>query len=237
MFHTILLGLTTTPRSDWRAKIKEIDQLELTQIAAFPTCLKLEERKECYDLLQKTNLKHIPHVHLRDDMEKWELDFFAEQYGTELFNIHAVPTALKFLEWPEYREKIFIENTYNLNDLFYENLKNCGGLCLDASHYEDYVVLQKLSHHQDLKKCLDKVPIGCCHISAVNIETPETGIDERKKEFKIYSKHYLDDLPELDYVKKYARYFPKYVSIELENTFAEQLEIAGYLGKLLELRA
>ncbi len=232
---TILLGLTTTPASNWRGKIKEIDILNLKQIAAFPTFLKPDERKELYDLLKKTNLNSIPHVHLRDDMEEWELDFFRDNYGTEIFNIHAVPSALEFLKWSEYREKIFIENTYNINDLFYENLGKCGGLCVDFSHFEDYAVIQKLPHHQNLSKCLDKYKIGCCHISAIN-KTPEIAQDERREDFSIYSNHYLHDLKELDYLKKYVKYLPDYISIELENSFTEQLKIKKYLEKMIGIR-
>ena len=53
----ILLGLTTTPGSDWRKKVSEIDKLGLKELALFPTCLNEQERKELYGLLEKTKLK------------------------------------------------------------------------------------------------------------------------------------------------------------------------------------
>ena len=60
MAKKILLGLTTiTPGGEWRNKIKEIDELGLKEIALFPTCLKIDERKELYQLLEKTKLKKI----------------------------------------------------------------------------------------------------------------------------------------------------------------------------------
>lgn len=71
MKHKILLGLTTTPKSDWREKVKEIEKFGIKELALFPTFLSPDERKELYTLLEKTKIKNIPHVHLRDDMEEW----------------------------------------------------------------------------------------------------------------------------------------------------------------------
>jgi len=45
MKRKVLLGLTTTFGSDWRAKIKEIDKLKIQEIALFPTCLGEKNRK------------------------------------------------------------------------------------------------------------------------------------------------------------------------------------------------
>jgi len=36
----ILLGLTTTPRSDWRGKVEEIKKFKIKELALFPTFLK-----------------------------------------------------------------------------------------------------------------------------------------------------------------------------------------------------
>lgn len=84
----ILLGLTTTPKSNWIRKIDQIDEYKIKKIALFPTFLKIEDRKELYDLLEKTCLEEIPHVHLRDDMEEWELEMYIQKYNTQVFNIH-----------------------------------------------------------------------------------------------------------------------------------------------------
>ncbi|MDZ4384981.1 MAG: hypothetical protein U0944_01030, partial [Candidatus Moranbacteria bacterium] len=83
----ILLGLTTTLGSDWRMKAEEIDRLGIKELALFLTCLGSEDRRELYGLLENTSLESIPHVHLRDDMELWELDYLVEKYHTQVFNI------------------------------------------------------------------------------------------------------------------------------------------------------
>ena len=49
-----------------------------------------------------------------------------------------------------------------------------------------------------------------------------------------YSSHLLKDYHELDYIKKYKKFLPDLISIELENSFKELLEIKKYLEKIIE---
>ena len=50
-----------------------------------------------------------------------------------------------------------------------------------------------------------------------------------------YASHYLEDLSELDYLKKYpANYFSDFIAIELENSIKEQLEVKDYIIDLLK---
>jgi|WetSurMetagenome_2_1015567.scaffolds.fasta_scaffold104955_3 hypothetical protein len=232
MKRKILLGLTTTPGSDWREKAKEVDRLNLEEIALFPTFLEINERKELYKLLENTRLKKIPHVHLRDDMEEWELDLFDKKYETEVYNIHPCQEDLNFLKKITNKKKCFVENCEIIDELFFEIANACGGICLDISHWED----------ECLKKGYDKFPdrindfkIGCSHISAISSSVGEYEHYRTKEIFNYYSSHRLDKLSELDYVKKYVKYLPKYVSIELENSFQEQLKIKEYLEKIINI--
>lgn len=39
----------------------------------------------------------------------------------------------------------------------------------------------------------------------------------------------------MDYVKKYKKYLSDIISIELENSFKEQLKVKQYLEKILEI--
>ena len=64
----ILPTITTTWGSNWRVKIKEINEIGLKEIALFPTCLPKEKRKELYRLLEDSNIESIPLVHIRSDM-------------------------------------------------------------------------------------------------------------------------------------------------------------------------
>lgn len=228
----ILPGLTTTPESDWRAKVAEIDELDLKEIALFPTFIGIQERKELYDLLEKTRLKTIPHVHLRnEDMEEWELDLFVNKYACKYFNVH--PNADKVLENKKYRKMIYVENLQKIDELFIDALTKVAGICLDVSHYEDYGKLHGEPGYEKFSEILKKYPIGCCHISAVR-SVPKEVTDYVTGEKSLnYSYHMLGELSELDYVKKYVQYLPRYLSIELENSFREQIKIREYLEKIV----
>ncbi len=224
--HKILLGLTTTPRSDWREKIKEIDFFGISEISFFPTKLNLKERKECYALLEKSALKKIYHVHLRNDMEEWEIEYLIKKYGTEVFNTHPKANRFSFdLEKsPLYASKIFLENVQEIPSE--KELKKSGGLCLDFSHWES-AQLVRWKAYKNLEKLIAEFPVGCCHVSAITNDL----ITE--KNWHGYDSHWLYKLSQLDYIKKYIRYFPKYISLELENSFSEQLKIKKYLEKII----
>ncbi len=229
----ILPGLTTTPRSNWREKTEEIKKFNLHEIALFPTYLEIKDRKELYDLLKKTDLERIPHVHLRDDMEEWELDFFIKYYKTIVFNIHPDNACQRFLKNNKYASRICIENLFKIDDDFLNSVKMGGGICLDISHWEDWGIIQGRYGYNRLPDLLKKYRVGCCHISAVNNKGEEYQDYITKKKGIAYSHHTLGKLLELDYVKKYIKYLPKYISIELENSFAEQLKVKEYLNSII----
>jgi len=228
----ILPGLTTTPDSDWREKTSEIDKLGLKEIALFPTFIGSEDRKELYNLLEKTKLKSIPHVHLRDeDMEEWELDLLINKYSCKFFNIH--PNAVKIFQYKKYLKMMYVENLQKIDERFFSALDKVAGICLDVSHYEDYGVISGERGYENFSEVLKKYPIGCCHISAVKSVSQEAIDYLTHEKSLVYSYHKLSDLKELDYVKKYVQYLPEYVSIELENSFLEQIKVKEYLDKII----
>lgn len=69
-----------------------------------------------------------------------------------------------------------------------------------------------------------KFPIGCAHVSA----KPKFKYFLARV-FKKVGAHYAFGLSEFDYLKKYTKYFPEYLSLELENDFEKQLEIKKYI--------
>ncbi|MFA4833363.1 MAG: hypothetical protein WC619_00770 [Patescibacteria group bacterium] len=232
MKRKILLGLTTTKKSDWRKKVKEIDKLGLKEIALFPTCLEIKERREFYKLLEKTGLEKIPFVHIRHDPEKWEFAYLKKRFGTKVFNTHFDSVNDKFIaESKKYLKQIYLENNRPFPDNLMPLLDIFAGLCLDISHWEDYGRLQKIAAYKKLPKLLKKYKVRCGHISAIRKKPFYEG-DDGKKE-KYYNSHWLQDLSELDYVKKYVKYLPLICAIELENSFKEQMEAKKYLEKII----
>jgi len=230
----ILLGLTTTPGSDWRAKVEEIDKLGLKEIALFPTCLGPDDRKELYALIEKTGLKQIPHVHLRDDMESWEIDYFIKKFNTRVFNVHPNKDGLKFIKNnSKYRSLMYIENLYTppakenfKEEIFVEN--KLAGICGDLSHLKAEQLLYPDLYSETIN-LFEKYPIGCNHISAVT-EKPYLW----KNGAMIQDSHKLSDQKELDYLKEFpGKYFSDIVSIELENSFEQQLEVKKYIENII----
>lgn len=228
----MLLGLTTTPKSDWREKTREIDKLGLEEVALFPTFLEMDERKELYYLLEKTRLKRLPHVHLRDDMEEWELDYFIERWHSQVFNIHSTRAASDFLERTSHKDIIFIENLHKIDEYYIKNVETGGGICIDFSHWQDQGKFQNNEGYDQFENLIKKYKVGCSHISAI-IEEPFEYIDPKSgKGRMVRDDHFLSDLSQLDYMRDYVQYLPRYVSIELENSFERQMKAKEYLEKL-----
>ena len=109
-----------------------------------------------------------------------------------------------------------------------EEIKNFAGVCLDISHLEISRILNRERYKNDIE-ILKKYPLGCNHISAVK------KIPVKKKDKLEYDFHYLEDLSDLDYLKRYpAKYFSSILAIELENPIKEQLKAKDYIIDLLK---
>lgn len=69
-------------------KITEAENFKLDTIPLFFERLKTKEREKVYARLEKSSIKKIPLVHIREDMSTRELDFFKKKYQTKYFTIH-----------------------------------------------------------------------------------------------------------------------------------------------------
>lgn len=231
----ILLGLLTSPGSNWQAKIQEIRELNLKEVAVFLTWLPIEQRKEFYELLKTTGIASIPLVHLRTkdgvDTEPWELDFFVQNFGTKAFNAHPDNNGYAIIRNnPKYQPMIFVENLWgpelmkNFTSEYFEK-NQTGGICLDFSHLETDRILFPEQYGQTIQM-LEKYPIGCNHIGGIrnNIFFRLLGSGRG------ISRHKTKKLSHFDYLKHFPRnYFSPIISLELENSFREQLGIKRYI--------
>jgi len=230
----ILLSLTTITPGEWKNKVKEIDELGLKEIALFPTSLDIGQRQELYSLLEKTNLQSIPHVHLRSDMEINELDYLSKKFGTEIYNVHSeLSSHPPLFDYADFIKKIYVENTEEIPTA--NDMKKYAGLCLDFSHWESIRLVngEVGSENIEIKKLVKKYKIGINHISAVKSEKVHYHDRLTREDYFGYDFHWLDDLRELDYVKKYKNYLADIISIELENPLKRQLEVKKYLEEII----
>ena len=226
----ILVSIATIS-PDWEAKIKEIDKLGLKEIALFLTCLGIKERKRFYKLLEKTKLERIPVVHVRHDFEEWEFSYLIKRFKTKAFNTHANWVGNELLKASQkYLKKIYLENVIETPDIIPGLLDIFGGICLDISHWENYGKLLKHPSYKRMPGLLKKYKTGFCHISAI---MPKPIFDKHYNQWD-YASHYMHDLSEMNYVKKYKKYLPKICALEIENPLKEQLEAKQYIEKLLD---
>ncbi len=217
----ILPCITTTYHSDWKDKLKNN---RIKELAVFVTCL--SNREEFYSLLKKSNIEKIPFVHLRGDMKIEELDYFVNQYQTKIFNIHSQKEFPILHDYSKYKDIIYIENTDKILDE--QDLNIFAGVCLDFAHLENDKILHNERYLRN-KEIINKNKIGCNHISGIS---KNCRIDEKNN--KRYDNHYLKDLSELDYLKKYPlKYFSNFVAIELENDLTEHLKIKKYIENII----
>ncbi len=221
-----LPAITTTSGADWRAMIQEIDELDLEKIAIFPTCLaELEQRKEFFELLEKTSLKEIPFVHIRSNMRPEELAYLTKRWHTKVFNTHSEDEFPLEYDLSDYFDRMYIENTYwPFNP---REMEKFAGLCLDFSHLENHRLLAPSKYKHNIEM-LEKFPVGCNHISAIK---PRPHQDNNGD--PIYSIHQFEDLSEFDYLKSYPQeWFSDYIAMELENSLSEQLKAIDYILKI-----
>lgn len=222
-----VLPTVTTISGSWRAKMKEVRDLNLKEVCLFPTCIGKKERKELISLLKKTKVCNIPLVHLRSDMSLEEMDFFIKNYNTKVFNTHSEEKFPLKKELLKHKDIIFIENVHAF--LKRKELDNFAGLCLDLSHLENDRRINK-ERFDYISKLAKEYRIGCNHISALK---DYSRIDD--KGYERYDWHDLDDLSNMNYLKKYPLgYFSPIIAIELEDSISKQLEVRDYVIDLLK---
>jgi len=230
----ILLGLTTTGKSNWRDKIAELSALNITEVALLPTMLDMAQRKELYRLLETSPVQSIPYVHLRDDMTQAELDYLVARFKTKIFSTHANEAGYKLLSaLPKYAAIIYMENSpseklnkYFTRQIFEEH--KVAGICLDLAHLENIRRNNKPGYKR-LQTLFNHYTIECNHVSAISTNV------FLKLFHKKAATHDLKSLSEFDYLRKFPEnYFGKYIIIELENSLQEQLEVQKHLVNMLE---
>jgi hypothetical protein len=230
---TILPGLTSTKKERIPAFIEDLRDSDVRTIALFPTLLSPDERKALYRQLESIAELNIPHVHIRSDFNEAELDYLAGRFGTEAFNIHPRASTHPFGPLPaRFAAKIFVENV----DVPADDAELAGsgtgelapgGLCPDFSHLENSRLHGRSQYVDTVMGQLKRFKAGCCHVSAVRVGVPNHWAGE-------WDHHEYSSLDDLAYLSAYLEYLPDtWVSLELENGFAQQMEAKAWLEGLL----
>ncbi len=212
-------SITGFKNFEWQDKLKEVNELGLKEVAVFVECFEKEERDHLYKFLLKSCIKHVPFVHLRDDTDKSDIEFFVNNYRTQCFNIHEDHFDL-LDQWKPYLDKLYLEMNYN--DIIPKNtrVREIGGFCIDLSHFKASVArgAEEAKYVFDRK---DKIEFKCNHLN---------GFDE----VKMKDKHTVTDLKDFDYLKTLPKFvFGEIIAIEVFNSIKDQLEFKEYLDGML----
>lgn len=229
---TILPGLTSTRKDRIPAFIQDLRRSDERRIALFPTCLTKPEREELYRALEAIPGLRIPHVHLRADCGPDEIAHLASAFGTEAFNIHPRKSSHPMEDLPPaFAGRIFVENV----DIPIEDGEieagaagtALGGICPDFSHLENARLHGRDAYVELTLSQLSRFRVGCCHLSAIREGVPNMWNGE-------WDHHAFASLSDFDYLSRYRGFMPsRWASLELENSFSEQLEARAYLERLL----
>lgn len=219
---SIYPSITTHPDFSWQHKIWEADRLGIREVSVFPTFLRLNNRKKLYLALEKSKIKHIPHVHIRDDFAKWELDFFFKNYGTRYFNFHE-HSFDDLWKWPGFAKYIYLEYNYNNRIPKLVRVRKIGGLCIDLSHFWS-AKNRGVEEYDKIIQDMNKFRVGCNHLNGYS--------------YKLKADlHYIRNLKQLDYLKEVPlKYFGKIISLEMNNSIKQQLKYKKYIVKLLNTK-
>lgn len=222
----------TTTTNNYISRIKEAGKLGIKEICLFLTCLDLPKRREIYQIIEKSCVKSIPLVHLRHDMNLWELDYLWDKFHVQAFNIHPKSEYSLIHNLSKYQKHIFVEIAFARLENFHKAIdleKDFAGICIDFTHLED-MRLRKPEKFADFVSEFDQTYCGCAHLGPIEkiaIPHPITGILN-------YQTHYFTDLTQFNYLKNYPKkYFPEIIALEVENPLKEQLEAIKYLQQIL----
>jgi hypothetical protein len=229
----ILPGLTSTKKDRIPSFIEDLRDSEIRRIALFPTLLGMDERKALYRELETVAGLIIPHVHIRNDFTEAELDYLAGRFGTEAFNIHPRSSTHPFGPLPaRFAARIFVENV----DVPADDAELSGsgtgdpapgGICPDFSHLENNRLHGRRLYVDAVMGQLKRFKAGCCHVSAVRVGVPNHWAGG-------WDHHEYSSLEDLSYLSAYREFLPDtWVSLELENGFAQQMEAKAWLESLL----
>jgi hypothetical protein len=217
----IIISITGSRKKHWKNKLFEIEDHSIRKVALFLEIFTKNQRKEIYSALMNSNLKEIPFVHARNDMELKEFNFLTKNFNTKFFNIHE--GSFKYLDkWEGIYNKLLLELDYNNNIPKQVDLNRIKGFCIDTSHFmaakergvKEYFYIMK--HKKNKKLFIANHINGYSYFWKKDLHKPKK-------------------LKDFDYLKTLPKFlFGKYIAIEVFNPIKEQLKFKEYIYDLIK---
>ena len=215
----IYLSITGKENIDWQSKLEEINQLKIIEAAVFLESFNRKERDHLYKFLLKSSIKKVPFVHLRDDTDQKDIEFFIKNYQTQYFNIHEEHFDI-LDRWQGYWDKLYLEMDYNSQIDKDIKVRQIGGFCIDLSHFKA-AIAQGTEEANYIFQRKDKIKFVCNHLN---------GYDPVKK----CDKHTVTNLKDFDYLTTLPKFvFGQIIALEMNNSIKEQIKFKEHLTKLL----
>ncbi|MDP3093530.1 MAG: hypothetical protein Q8N16_02090 [bacterium] len=216
----ILLGITGEVSSDWKAKLDEINEMKISEIAVFLERFNKRERENFYPFLLKSSIKKVPFVHLTADTTKEEIKFFINKFQTRYFNIHESDFD-DLDKWKGFWDKLYLELDYSDQVAKEVKVERIGGFCVDLSHLKASLARGgEEAYYIFLRK--NKGKFSCNHLNGYS---PGLMTDI----------HTISSLRDFDYLTSLPKYvFGKAIALEVMNSIKEQLKFKEYLSRLLD---
>jgi hypothetical protein len=110
----ILVSITGKEENDWRSKLEEIKFYKIKEFCLFLEIFEKEQREKIYAALLVEKIKNIPLVHLRDDMEKSEIEFLKKKFKTKYFTIHEDAFYRGYIKnWEGFYKNLYLEMNFD----------------------------------------------------------------------------------------------------------------------------
>ncbi|MFC1595262.1 hypothetical protein ACFL3E_02455 [Patescibacteria group bacterium] len=204
---------------DWQNQLEEINELGLDKVAVFVEEFDKKERPHLYKYLSKSCIREVPFVHLRDDTDYRDIEFFVNNYGTKYFNIHE--DCFNILDqWKGYWHLLYLE--MNTDGVVAKNVEveKIGGFCIDLAHLKRAIVKGAEEAFYVFSR-KNKVKFSCNHLSGYDPITNEDA-------------HLITNLNQFDYLTSLPEFvFGDVIAMEVYNSIKEQLKFKEYIVRLL----
>lgn len=217
----IFLSLTGETEEDWRSKIKEINSYNIDTIALFLEMYKKPQRKKIYEALEKSCVKKIPLVHIKNDMTKDELKYLCEKYDNPCLTIHE-DSFYKLAEWKGYHKQLYLEMNYDNSIAKNVDVSKIGGFCIDLSHFKTTEEKWSKEFEYVTDKRKNKKLFKCNHLNGYSYK-------------KNRDMHIISSFDEFEYLKTLPLFvFGDIIALEVFNSISDQIMYKKYIVSLLK---
>lgn len=216
----IYLSLTGKTDADWKSKIKEINDLKLDTIALFLSRYKKNSRKRIYSALEKSSVKNIPLIHIRNDMGADEIKYLCEKYKNPWLTIHEI--SFKYLsKWKKYLNQLCLEMNYDNRVSSIVEVEKIGGFCIDLAHFKS-AQKNKTKEFKYITGRKNKKLFKCNRLGGYSYSENR-------------DLHTISNLKEFDYLKTLPKFlYSDIIAIEVDNPIADQILYKKYILNLLK---